>query len=199
MGVETRGDGNGKELDAEILCQALRIGLAAFGGIRAGHRDAQNVFFAEGVDGDGRYNSGVNAAAEADDGLAEIAFADVVPRAGDNGLVGVGDFFFCLRVDVAFARDRVEQDNIFLEGFGLRCDMAVGGESHAGAVENERIVAADLVNVNDRAGMLLGDGAKNFYTQGALVDGVGRGGDIQQDAGSLLDQLSNGVARVTWL
>ena len=102
-------------------------------------------------------------------------------------------------MDVAFAGDGVEEDEVFLEGFGLRGDVPVGREGHAGAVEDERVVATHLVYVNDGTVMLLGDGAKHFDAQGALVDGVGRGGDVEENASSLLDELSDGVAGVARL
>ena len=47
--------------------------------------------------------------------------------------------------------------------------------------------------------MLLGDGAKHFDAQGALVDGVGRSGDVQKDASSLLDEFGDGVAGIARL
>ena len=62
-----------------------------------------------------------------------------------------------------------------------------------------RIVTADLVDVDDRAAMLLRDGAQHFDAQGAFVDGVGRGGDVQKDASSLLDELGDGVAGIRGL
>jgi len=199
ISIEYGADRHSKKFNAEIVGQALGVGLAAFGGVGAGHGDAEDIFLAEGVHGDGGDDGGVHSPAEADDCFAEIAFADVVSGAGDDRLVGVGDFFLGLRVDIAFAGDRVEEDEVFFEGFGLRGDVAVGGEGHAGAVEDERIVAADLVDVDDRPAVLLGDGAKHFDAQGALVDGVGRGGNIQKDAGSLLDELGDGVAGVAGL
>ena len=137
VGIENGADGNGEEFDAQIVGQALGVGLAAFGGIRAGHGDAENIFLAEGVNGDGGDDGGVYSPAEADDGFVEIAFADVVARAGHDRLVGVGDFFVGLGVNVAFAGDGVEKNEVFFESFGLRGDVAVGGEGHAGAVENE--------------------------------------------------------------
>lgn len=90
--IENGGDGNGAELDTEIAGEGPGIGFAAFGGIRAGHGDAEDVGGAEGFDGYSSDNGGIDTAAEADDGLGEIAFANVIASAEDEGLVGAGDF-----------------------------------------------------------------------------------------------------------
>ena len=51
----------------------------------AGHADAGDIFFAEGVDGDGGDESGIDASAESDDGLGESALVDVVASAENEG------------------------------------------------------------------------------------------------------------------
>src|SRR5258705_182446 len=199
VGVEYGTDGDGKQFDAEIVGQALCVGLAAFRGVGAGHGDAEDVFLAERVNGDGGDNGGVHSPAEADDGFLEIAFADVVACAGNERMVSVGDFFLSLRVNVAFSGDRVEEYEIFLKGFGLRGDVAVGRKGHAGAIEDQRIIPANLVDVDDRAVVLLGDGAEHFDAQRALINGVRRSGDVEKDASSLLDKFGDGVAGVARL
>ena len=63
----------------------------AGGGELAGHADAEDVLRAEGLDGDGGDQRGVDAAAEADEGLGEAALADVVAGAEDERVPGGGD------------------------------------------------------------------------------------------------------------
>ena len=171
VGFEDGGDGDGEELDTEIAGEGLGIGLAAFGGIRAGHGDAEDVFGAESGNGDGGDDGGVHTTAEADDGLGEFAFADVVARAEDESLVGAGDFVGRLLVDVAFAGGGVEEDEVFFEGFGLGADFAGGGEGDARAIEDQGVVAADLVDVDDGTLVMEGGGTKHAQAEETLVDG----------------------------
>jgi hypothetical protein len=53
-----------------------------------------------------------------------------------------------------------------------------------------------LIDVDDRAVIVNGDGTQHLEAQAAFVDGVGRSGDIQQNASSLLDNFGDGVAIV---
>ncbi len=173
VGVKDGGDGDGEELDAEIVGKVLGIDLAAFGGVGAGHGNAKDVFLAESGNGDGDDDGGVNTAAETDDGFGEFAFADVVAGTEDQRLVGAGDFVGRLFVDVAFTGDRVEEDDVVLEGFGLRGDSASGGEGSAGAIKDEGIIAADLIDVDDWTVVMKSGGTKHAEAKEAFVDGKG--------------------------
>lgn len=54
-------------------------------------------------------------------------------------------------MDIAFAGSGVKKHQILFEGSGLSADFAVGGEGGARTIEDEGIVAADLVDVDDGA------------------------------------------------
>src|SRR6266487_1768738 len=88
------------------------------------------------------------------------------------------------------------RNQIFLEGEGLRGDIALRREGNAGAVENKAIVAAHLIHVNDWAVMIDGNRAQHFQAQGTLVEGVGRGGHVQQHRSSLLNDFRHRVALI---
>ncbi len=82
--------GRSSKADAEICGEGAGVVDGAGGGELAGHADAEDVFLAEGFDGDGGDEGGVDAAAEADEGLLEAALADVVAGAEDEGVPGGG-------------------------------------------------------------------------------------------------------------
>src|SRR5260370_42605643 len=98
------------------------------------------------MDCDGGTHRVFNSAAQANEDLLETALANVISRAGDQSAVSVGDFLVRLSVDLALPGHGIEENQIFLEGEGLRGDIALRREGHAGAVENKAIVAAHLLH-----------------------------------------------------
>ena len=121
------------------------------GGERAGHADADDVLAAHGFDGDGGGERGIDAAAEPDEHAREAALADVVARAEDQGFVDGFAFVGEVGVEVALAGDGVDEDQVFGERRGGGDDFAVGIHGEAAAVEDQRVVAADLVDGDDAA------------------------------------------------
>ena len=110
--------------------------------------------------------------------------------------MGIGDFVGGLLADVAFAGDGVEEDEVFFKGLGLGGDFAAGGEGDAGAVEDERVVAADLVDIDDRALVVQSDGTEHAEAEEAFVYGERGGGEIDEDAGALGDEFGDRIAGV---
>ena len=110
--------------------ELARVVDAALGGIGAGHADAGDVFLPYRGDGDGGDDGGVDAAAQADQDLAKSALADVVAGAADRAPAAAAEISSagCGRMS-PFAGDRIEQDQIFLEGSGVRGDLAVGSKA----------------------------------------------------------------------
>src|SRR6202008_1522138 len=62
--------------------------------------------------------------------------------------------------------------------------------------KDEAVVAADLVDVNDRDVVFARDGLQHVVPQRTLVERVGGGGDIQQQGTSLPDDLGDRIAVV---
>jgi len=77
-----------------------------------------------------------------------------------------------LFVDVALARDGVEQHHVFLERLGLRANPAVRCNRDARSIEDQRIVAPYLVDVYDRPPMVSRQRPQHLQPQRALVDRV---------------------------
>ncbi len=99
-----------------------------------------------------------------------------------------------LIVDFPFAGDGIEEHQVFFKRARLRGNFAFSGESHAGAIKDQAVIAADLIHVNDGTAMVDSDGAQHLKPQASFVDGVRRGGDIQKNGSSLRDDFGDGVA-----
>ena len=78
----------------------------------------------------------------------------------------------------------------------MRGDSAVGHYGEAAAVENQTVIPADLIDIDDRACVMAREGAQHVDAEIALVDRVGRGGNIDDNFGALGDQFGYGVAFV---
>ncbi len=107
------------------------------------------------------------------DDFAEAAFADVIARADDQGAESGFVFVFDKGADIAFAGDAVEEDQSSSKTFRAGGYAAVGHEGDARAVEDQAVVAADLIDVNDGDVMFARDGLQHVVTERALVDCVG--------------------------
>lgn len=107
------------------------------------------------MDGDGGGEGGVDSAGEAEDDGGEAAFADVIAQAEDQGFK---DGFDAAggSVQGSGGIGEVGDEEVFFEIFGLGDDFAGGVEDDAVAVEDELIVAADLVDVDQGVGKLSG-------------------------------------------
>src|SRR6266571_1716386 len=196
VGGKYIGDRQDNDFDSEIGGELARVAKAAFGGVGAGHGDAGDVLLAQRGHGDAGDHGRIHAAAHSHEHFAETAFVHVVARAGDERLERKGGFAGGLRTEVAFAGERVEDDDVFFKRAGLRGDAAVGGERDARAVEYQGIVAAHLVHVNHGTTVRTRQRAQHLQTHMALFDGVRRGGDIQDDAGSLPHEIDDRVGFV---
>ena len=110
--------------------------------------------------------------------------------------MGVGNLRGGLLVDFALACDAIEQDDVLLKSLGLGGHFPAGGQGHAGAIEDQRIVPAHLVDINHRALVMDGNGAKHVHAQEALVNGVRRSGNINEHAGAKGDEFGDGITGV---
>ena len=142
-------DGDQLEADAQILGQIARIGDAVLGGIRAGHADAGDVFLADRIHRDGRGERRIDAAAEPDEHALEAALANVIARAQDQRLIDgfafVGKFSWRSPVSVSVSTSTRSSSNDAAEA--ITSPSRIHGE--AGAIENQLIVAAHLVDIDD--------------------------------------------------
>ena len=94
--LEDIANGNEFEADVQKLGQLAGVVYAAGRRVGAGHSDANHVCGANRFGGDDGGEGGVNAAAEADNDIAESALPHVIAGAEDEGVEGAGliTFFF---------------------------------------------------------------------------------------------------------
>ena len=145
---------------AEVRRQLLGVRLRAIGRESAGHGDAPDIVRAEGVDGDGSRQGGVDAAGQAEDCFIQAVFARVVAQAQDAGVVHL--FVEAAQVGAVGAG---VVDLLQVQGRGLGCrkrpvaeilavlralleEGAVGGHDEAPAIEDEVVLRAHLVQVH---------------------------------------------------
>src|ERR1035441_8036386 len=86
----------------------------------------------------------MDAAAQSDEHAREAAFADVIAGTEDQGLVHGLVFVRQVRVQIALARDGVDEDEIFGERSGGSNDVAASVHGEAAAVEHQRVIPSDL-------------------------------------------------------
>ena len=90
----------------------------------------------------------------------------------------------------------VVEDQVGLKGLGLRANTAVGGDDETRSIENELVVAADLVHHRNRNLKPAGDGLKHLETHLALAHVIRRGGNVDEQVHSLGGKFLHRVALV---
>ena len=180
--LEQAVDGDEFEADAEIFGEMPAVVDGALRGIGAGHADAENVFRAEGFDGDGGDEGGVDAAAEGDEGLGEAALADVVARAEDEGAKDRLVLVIDLRMHGAGERFGVDEDQVFFERRGLGDDLAVAAKGEAEPSKMRLSLPPTWLTMSTGMRVATRDGGEHLAARLALVAPVGRGGDVENDA-----------------
>ena len=174
-------DGEELEADAEIPGELACVGDGAERGVLAGHADTDDVFGTESLDRDSCDECGVDASTKANEHFAEAAFADVVTRAEHERLPDLGDFVArgMIRVGEVLG---VDEDEVLGEAGRAGDDVTFGREHDRGAVEDEAVVAADLVDHEDEGVVMLCDGREHALADLRLALIEGRGGDVEDEA-----------------
>jgi hypothetical protein len=144
--------------------------------------------------GDGR----VNAAAQAQHRGFETALVQVVAQAERERVE------YLLLLARRRQRDgrggvQVHEQEILLKQPALRHRPALRVKDQAAAVEDQLVIAADGIAVKQRALRLGGQAGEHLVPHAILAEVPGRGGDIEDDAGTLAGEVQRGIARVTAL
>ncbi len=109
------------------------------------------------------------------------------------GRVRVGQFHV---VPVARAVVEIDHDDVFLERLRMGDDVARRIHRERVAVEDELIVAADLVDADDGAVVGLGLLLHELLAERILADGPGRGGHVEDEVELLLGHFGEGILGV---
>lgn len=152
-------DGDVEEVDAETVCEDLRVIDTSVAGVAGGHGDADDVVFAEGGRGEARNHRAVDAAAQAEDGGAETAFSEIVPDPEHERIVERLDAIF--RGGGAWC-GIVQRGIRLLEGGKHGCGRAICADEARLTVEDELVVGADRVAVSQRCFQGSCDGGEHF-------------------------------------
>ncbi len=93
---------------------------------------------------------------------------NVIAGSENQSFVGAGFFSGDLGMHVAGEFVGIEIDQVFFEGLRLGKDLTVRADDHAGSVENEAVVASDLVDHGDGDFLIARDGGEHIAAQFAL-------------------------------
>src|SRR5882672_9095633 len=88
----------------------------------------------------------------------------------------------------------VNQDKVYYKGTGLGGNSSVGQDYDASSVEDQTVIAADLIDVDHGPAVRLCECAQHVQTQGPLMDRVGRAGNIDDHRGAFGNQFSDRIA-----
>ena len=179
--------------DAEARGQRQRIVDAALAGKGRRHQHSEDVIAAERF----RRNDGgqrrVDAAGEPEQHVAEAALARIVGGAEHE----CAEDLFCAgdvrRHHVGGRRVEIDDDDRLAESRRPRHDAAIRIEDHAAAVEDQVVVAADLVHVGDVHPMAAGEHAEHLLAHRLLAGRERRRRQVDEDAGA---EALDGVDRI---
>src|SRR5580693_5273249 len=101
-------------------------------------------------------------------------------------------------MDFAFPSRRVEENQVLLEGPGLRGHVAICSQRHARPIKYKTVVAADLVDVDHGTMVIQRNRSQHLKSQGAFVQCIRRSRNIQQHCSSLPENLGDGVSWIQW-
>jgi len=190
--VHHRGDRLAAEVQAGAMGQVRGVVQAVLGREHARHRDAVDVLGAEGVDGDGRYERGVDAAGEAEHHGAEAVLDHVVAqprhhrRVHLRSVLQVGRDGRCAhRLRRPARAGEVHEEEVVLEGGRRRDQGPARVDDERRAVEHQVVLGPHQVDVGERGVDLARAGLGQEAAQRRLPALVGRAVDHheQVDAG----------------
>ena len=90
----------------------------------------------------------------------------------------------------------VVEDQVGFKGVGLCANTAIGGDDETRSVEDELVIAANLIHHRDRNLMAACDRPKHFEADLALAHVIRRGGYVDQDVQALGGEFLHRVALV---
>ena len=121
----------------------------------------------ESIRCDGCDERRVDAAAQGDEGFAEAAFADVVAGAQDQSMIG-GFSVVVGRIGDCGRTERIDDHEVFFKRFCLRDEVTVRVYGDGGAIEDEAVVAADLIAHEHGDAVATGNGGQHLAADFAL-------------------------------
>lgn len=178
-------DGDGVGLDAEVLSERCGIVEGALRGEVAGHEQADDIVWSERADGESGSEGGVDAAGESEEGAGEAGLLEVVSDAGDEGLLGEVDRVCGDEVGELDEASEFEGGGGLEEGWHELFGRSIGEHEEAVSVEDEFVVCAYLVEVEDRGLELGGGSCEGGESALDFSSGKGACGEVDEEVGGL--------------
>ena len=178
-------NGDGVGLDAEVLRERGGIVEGALRGELAGHEEPDDTVRSERADGERCGEGGVDAAGEAEESAREARLMKVVADACDECLEGEVDGVGVGQVWGLVEAVEVEGVGGLEEGRRELFCAAVWEHEEAVSVEDEFVVRAYLVEVEDGGLELGGGGSEGGASALKLAVGEGACGEVDEEVGGL--------------
>ena len=99
-------------------------------------------------------------------------------------------------MEIAREGFRLEADQVFFKGTTLRDDFSFGVENDAGSVEDQAVVAADLIHHRNRNLVLARDRGQHVAAHFAFADPERRRGNVQNNVAARAYQRVDRIHRV---
>ena len=176
--------------DAEQARAFRRVLEGGLRGVAGRHGDAEDPVSAQRIDGDGGGQRRIDSAGEPDQHAGEAVLIDIVAQAHRHGAIGRGVAVGQRGARagraspaIALPRPASEHESV-LEGGRLGREAVVGVEDEGGTVEDELVLPADLVHIDQRQLRLADTGDGAVEADVALVALEGRAVDRDHDLGA---------------
>ena len=153
------------------------------------------MLFAERFHCQGRGDGGINAARKPDHHVLETAFADVVAEAEDQA---APDFFGVIVRSNRIARLPVQVHHgvVLFERWRAEDRFSVAIDDDGRSVEEQLVVATDLIHIDERDVVAHGDLREEVVTRFSLSSIERRGRDVEKNLRPLPRQLIDGVIAI---
>src|SRR4029077_17094184 len=169
------------EANFEVVGQLPRVVNRSLRRVRPRHSNTDYVPGAERIDRDRRGERGVDASPQSDNRPLEATLVDIVSRPQNQGFIRAGLFAPDLWVHISGELLGVEIDQVFLERLPLRDHLSVGCDHEARSVEDQAVVAPDLVYHGNRYFLILRDSREHVVAQFALTQPKRRRGYVEHE------------------
>ena len=172
-------------LDTEVLSECSGIVEGALRRELARHEQTDDVVRSECANGECGGEGGVDSAGESEEGAGESGLVEVVSDAGEEGLQGEVDRVCGGEVWELVEACEVEGVGGLDEGWHELFGRSVGEHEEAASVEDEFVVCAYLVEVEDRGLELGGGSCEGGESALDFSSGKGARGEVDQEVGGL--------------
>ena len=192
-----RLDRDGEVPDAQVFGECFCIRQGCVRAVARRHGNSEHILRAQRSSGDDCRQSGINSTAQADDRACKAALVEIVLRAEhERAKRGFKSVMGDIR-DRLGQRIKVHHDQVRFELFRLGHQFASRIDHHAAAVEDQLIIAADLIHVDYRQGEFPCPIGEQALACLDLVEGEWRRREVEDCVRALLCQRAKRVEAIS--